>query len=213
VEFHNFSVLTKLMGVKSGFLRFLPSFSPVNLFLHATPVPLFHHFRCQSTVKKHDLKTFSNIFQKSVDKRCSLWYHIPTNRKGDSNVQESSRQVMNPFPEKRHLLVPPVVRVFCRKRGYEQYGRAQGSSLSSCSEVIKGTGAQLFVSGAETPASASFSARLIRLISASRRRAADQLSAASVYTSRTGRRERVYFAPLPALCTFMRRTGSTAAPV
>ena len=61
--------------------------------------------------------------------------------------------------------------------------------------------------------SATFAARDNFLMANSRRRAAPWVFAGSRYTITTGRRARVYFAAVPALCCPNRRARSVVIPV
>lgn len=61
--------------------------------------------------------------------------------------------------------------------------------------------------------SSSFFERGSRLIAASRMSAWERVNLFSRWTSRTGRRDRVYAAPLPVLCWITRRLTSVVIPV
>ena len=96
-------------------------------------------------------------------------------------------------------------KVFARRRDR----RVVDAELATGPRVLLERQSSSRASALRSPAtSASFFARLQGFNSRSRFNAALSDSHCSTYTSDTGKRDRVYFAPFPELCTSTRAPGS-----
>ncbi len=93
---------------------------------------------------------------------------------------------------------------------------ARSRVVTACFGGFDATGSRFGtfgLAGARFGNSASFSARVSRLIAASRLSAALRSAAGSWNTTRTGRRDLVYAAPFPAACLANLRSRSFVQPV